>query len=59
MLEYSDIRRRRHKFYWVISFGFAYFIVNGIWKTLVFIFKNIHKLAGLALNGILKAVKRV
>ena len=59
MLEYSDIRRRRHKFYWVISFGFAYFIVKGIRKTLVFVFKKIHKLAGLALNKISKAVKRV
>ena len=26
MLEYADIKKRRNKFYWILTFGFAYFI---------------------------------
>jgi len=57
MLEQSDIRRRRHKFYWIISFGFAYFIVKGIWNALVFMYKSIHNLLSSSLKRITKTVK--
>jgi len=57
MLEQSDIRRRRHKFYWIISFGFAYFIVKGFWNALVFMYKSIHDLLSSSLKRITKTVK--
>tara|TARA_Y100000766_G_C18390983_1_gene358230 strand:+ start:179 stop:367 length:189 start_codon:yes stop_codon:yes gene_type:complete len=58
MLQYSDIRRRRHKFYWVLSLGFAYFIFKGIWNSLVFIFKKIHRMTALLLNKISNVMEK-
>jgi len=58
MLQNSDIRRRRHKFYWVLSFGFAYFIFKGIWNSLLFIFKKTHRMTSLLLNKISKVMKK-
>ena len=40
MLEYADIKKRRHKFYWILTFGFAYFILKGLWKLSVLIYSH-------------------
>jgi hypothetical protein len=40
MLEYADIKKRRHKFYWILTFGFAYFILKGLWNLSVLIYNH-------------------
>ena len=40
MLEYANIKKRRHKFYWILTFGFAYFILKGLWNLSVLIYNH-------------------
>ena len=58
MLEHSDLKRRRRKFYWILTFGFAYFIVKGIWNLLIFLYKKTHKFISLVLNKVSNSTKK-
>ena len=59
MLEYADIKQRRHKFSWILSFGFAYFIFKGFWNLSVLICKHLFAFITIVLNKALNALKKV
>jgi len=59
MLEYADIKQRRHKFYWILSFGFAYFIFKGFWNLSVLICKHLFAFINFVSNKALNALKKV
>jgi hypothetical protein len=52
MLEYADIKKRRHKFYWILTFGFAYFILKGLWNLSVLIYKRAFAFITFVLNKV-------
>ena len=58
MLEYEDIKQRRHKFYWILSFGFAYFIFKSFWNLLVLICKHSFAFITFVSNKALNALKK-
>ena len=52
MLEYADIKKRRHKFYWILTFGFAYFILKGLWNLSVLICKRAYAFITFVFNKV-------
>ena len=59
MLEYADIKKRRHKFYWILTFGFAYFILKGLWNLPVLIYKNVFRSITFVFNKLANTWKTV
>ena len=59
MLEYADIKQRRHKFYWILTFGFAYFILKGLWNLSVLIYNHAFDFITFVFNKAANAWKTV
>ena len=57
MLEYADIKKRRHKFYWILTFGFAYFILKGLWNLSVLIYNSAFAFITFVLNKVANMCK--
>tara|TARA_B100000530_G_scaffold240896_1_gene157081 strand:+ start:331 stop:516 length:186 start_codon:yes stop_codon:yes gene_type:complete len=59
MLEYADIKKRRHKFYWILTFGFAYFILKGLWNLSVLIYNHVFYFITFVFNKLANTWKTV
>ena len=59
MLEYADIKKRRHKFYWILTFGFAYFILKGLWNLSVLIYNHAFDIITFVFNKLANTWKTV